>query len=81
MYERLEEIILLNECGTVRSADNEMGDPASFRIDTRKKAIYFKASDSEEAEAWIKAIKDMVEPYEMQARENGKTLAQFCGFD
>jgi len=62
-YKSPTEKILLKECTTVKSAEDEIHKENSFRIDSTNAVFYIMAPTTTEKEAWIGAIgKAMVKP-------------------
>ena len=63
------EKINLRLCSTVKSAEDELNRPTSFRVDTSTRTYFFTAKDTAEKETWIGAIgKAMVRPTVMRTR-------------
>ena len=57
------EYLLLKDCSTVRSADEETGRENSFKIESSDRTFYLVASSMEEKEAWIGVIgRQMIKP-------------------
>lgn len=62
-YKNPTEIILLKDCTTVKSAEDEIHENNAFRIDAFDRTFYIIASSSSDKESWIGAIgKAMVTP-------------------
>jgi PH domain len=69
------ERLRLQECATVKSAEEELKKDFSFRIDTRDRTFYFAANDSQEKESWIGSIgKAMVRPTVMRSQSEEEAL-------
>ena len=57
------EYLLLKDCSTVRSADEETGRENSFKIESSDRTFYLVASSAEEKESWIGVIgRQMIRP-------------------
>jgi hypothetical protein len=57
------ERILLQQCATIKSVDEDLKIPLSFRLDCRDTSFYFRALDVSSKEMWIGAIgKYMIKP-------------------
>jgi hypothetical protein len=66
-YGHPTESIVLKECATVKSAEDDTNQQHSFRVETTARTFFFVASDSADKEAWIGAIgRVMVRPTVMQ---------------
>ena len=52
-YTSPTEIIPINECCTVKSADDELNLKNSFKILVKDQTFYFLATDNSEKESWI----------------------------
>lgn len=69
------ERIRLQDCSTVKSAEEETKKDFSFRIDTRDRVFYFSALDPNEKEAWIGSIgRAMVRPTVMRSKSEEDAL-------
>lgn len=67
-YTSPTETIVLKECATVKSAEEDTNQPYSFRVETASRVFFFVADDAAEKEAWIGAIgRMMVRPTVMQS--------------
>ena len=57
------EFLVLKECVTVKSAEEETGKPYAFRVDHPDRTFYLAVNSKEEKEAWIGAVaKAIVRP-------------------
>jgi len=57
------EYLLLKDCTTVRSADDETGRENSFKIESTDRTFFLIASSMEEKESWIGVIgRQMIRP-------------------
>jgi hypothetical protein len=57
------EYLLLKDCTTVRSADEETGRENSFKVESSERTFYLVAASLEEKEAWIGVIgRQMIRP-------------------
>lgn len=57
------EYLLLRDCSTVRSADDDTGKEHSFKIESSDRTFYLVAASSQEKEAWIGVIgRQMIRP-------------------
>jgi hypothetical protein len=57
------EQLLLRDCTTVKSADEETGRENSFKIETSDRTFYLVASSPAEKESWIGVIgRQMIRP-------------------
>lgn len=66
-YTSATESILLKDCATVKSAEEDTNQPFSFRVDTSGRVFFFVAQDAADKEGWIGAIgRMMVRPTVMQ---------------
>jgi hypothetical protein len=62
-YKSPTEVLVLKDCTTVKSAEDEIHKENTFRIDSYNRTFYIQASTSSEKESWIGAIgKAMVTP-------------------
>lgn len=69
------ERLRLQECATVKSAEEELKKDFTFRIDTRERVFYFAAFDVNEKEVWIGSIgKAMVRPTVMRSISEEEAL-------
>lgn len=69
------EKINLRLCSTVKSAEDDVNRPMSFRVDTSNRTYFFTAKDTAEKEIWIGAIgKAMVRPTVMRSRSEEDML-------
>ena len=50
------EFLILKECATVRSAEDETGKVNSFRVDAKDRTFLLVATTKQEKESWIGAI-------------------------
>ena len=50
------EIIPINNCCTVKSADDELNVKNSFKVLVQDRAFYFQGVDNSDKEAWIGAL-------------------------
>ena len=57
------EYLLLKDCTTVRSADDETGRENSLKIESTDRTFFLVASSAEEKESWIGVIgRQMIRP-------------------
>jgi len=57
------EQLLLQSCSTVRGADEEVGRPNAFKVESADRTFYLIAETSQDKEAWIGTIgRQMVRP-------------------
>lgn len=57
------ERILLQECLTIKSVDEDLKIPLTFRVDGKGVSFYFRAEDITSKESWIGSIgKYMIKP-------------------
>ena len=57
------ERIILQQCATIKSVDEDLKIPLTFRLDSKTTSFYFKAEDQSSKEMWIGAIgKLMIKP-------------------
>jgi hypothetical protein len=57
------ESLLLRDCTTVKSADEETGRENSFKVESSERTFYLVASSAEEKESWIGVIgRQMIRP-------------------
>lgn len=57
------ERILLQECLTIKSVDEDLKIPLTFRVDGKGVSFYFRADDITSKESWIGSIgKNMIKP-------------------
>lgn len=69
------ERLRLQECATVKSAEEELKKDFAFRIDTRDRTFYFAATELSEKEAWIGCIgRAMVRPTVMRSPSEEEAL-------
>eukprot|EP01068_Selenidium_serpulae_P007489 Selendium_serpulae@DN4726_c0_g1_i3.p1 len=62
-YEKPTEIIFMNECNTVKSAEDDVHKENSFRVDAKDRIFYFVAEHAQDKESWIGHIgRQMVRP-------------------
>ena len=50
------EIIPINNCCTVKSADDELNVKNSFKVLVQERTFYFMGTDNSDKEAWIGAL-------------------------
>ncbi len=50
------EFLILKQCATVRSAEDETGKPYSFKVESAQRTFILIAPSREDKEAWIGAI-------------------------
>ena len=50
------EFIPLNNDFRVKSADDELNVPNSFKVMTKDRTFYFRGADNADKEAWIEAL-------------------------
>ena len=55
-YSAPTENIPINNCCTVKSADDELNLPHTFKVLVSDRTFYFAAGDNSEKEAWIGAL-------------------------
>ena len=55
-YSAPTEIIPINNCCTVKSADDELNIPNTFKVLVQDRTFYFLGSDNTDKEAWIGAL-------------------------
>lgn len=60
VYDNPTERVVLKECATVKSAEDDTNQPFSFRVETAARVFFFVANDAAEKEAWIGAIGRMM---------------------
>lgn len=66
-YSSPTETIVLKDCATVKSAEEDTNQPFSFRVETSGRVFFFVAQDASDKEGWIGAIgRMMVRPTVMQ---------------
>ena len=69
------ERLRLKDCGTVKSAEEELKKEFAFRIDTQDRIFFFRALDSPDKEAWIGGIgRAMVRPTVMLSPSEEEAL-------
>ena len=57
------EYLLLKDCTTVKSADDETGRENSFKVESSERTFYLVASTAAEKESWIGVIgRQMIRP-------------------
>ena len=57
------EFLLLRDCSTVKSADDETGRENSFKIESPDRTFYLVANSVGEKESWIGVIgRQMIRP-------------------
>mmetsp|Transcript_26940 Transcript_26940/g.23801 ORF Transcript_26940/g.23801 Transcript_26940/m.23801 type:complete len:122 (-) Transcript_26940:115-480(-) len=62
-YKNPTEVIVLKDCTTVKSAEDEIHKENAFRIDSYNRVFYIIANSGADKEGWIGAIgKAMVKP-------------------
>mmetsp|Transcript_34567 Transcript_34567/g.52866 ORF Transcript_34567/g.52866 Transcript_34567/m.52866 type:complete len:86 (-) Transcript_34567:31-288(-) len=50
------EVIPINNCCTVKSADDELNIKNTFKVLVQDRTFYFMAGDNSDKEAWIGAL-------------------------
>ena len=55
-YSSPTEIIPINNCCTVKSADDELNLKNSFKVLVQDRTFYFLGQDNQEKESWIGAL-------------------------
>lgn len=62
-YEKPTEVLYMNECNTVKSAEDDVQKENAFRVDTPRRVFYLIADSSQDKESWIGHIgRQMVRP-------------------
>ena len=57
------EYLLLRDCTTVKSADEETGKEHSFKVESSERTFYLTAGSAAEKESWIGVIgRQMIRP-------------------
>lgn len=57
------EYLMLRDCTTVKSADEETGRDNSFKVESSERTFYLVASSPAEKESWIGVIgRQMIRP-------------------
>ena len=56
IYSAPTEVIPINNCCTVKSADDELNVKNSFKVLVQDRTFYFTGSDNPDKEAWIGAL-------------------------
>ena len=69
------ERIILQDCFTIKSADEELKILNSFHLDLKGQRFYFRADDMETAVKWIKSIgKTMMRPEALLRQSEAEAL-------
>ena len=55
-YSQPTEIIPINNCCTVKSADDELNMPNTFKVLASDRTFYFAGNDNSDKESWIGAL-------------------------
>lgn len=57
------EYLLLKDCTTVRSSEDETGKPNSFKVESADRTFFLVAPSNEDKEAWIGMVgRQMIRP-------------------
>jgi hypothetical protein len=69
------EHILLQECMTIKSVDEELKVPHSFRLDSANCRFFFRSDDQSSKEVWIGSIgKYMIKPGVLRSKSEEDAL-------
>lgn len=69
------ERILMQDCFTIKSVEEELKIPNSFRLDSSQTRFFFRADDMPSKEVWIGSIgKMMVKPGVMRSQSEEDAL-------
>lgn len=69
------EMIRLQTCTTVKSAEEELKKPYTFRLEIPGRSLYLCAKDAQDKEAWIGAIgRAMIRPTVMRSNSEEDAL-------
>ena len=69
------ERIILQQCATIKSIDEDLKIPLTFRLDSKSTSFYFKADDQTSKDMWIGAIgKIMIKPGVLRSQSEEEAL-------